>query len=82
MSYNNSGYVNHGEMNGGPRNGTERPDVEMKKGHSWGGIVANGGDKRDKEAHDQALRDREPLRYCRWIIARPKLFFGKSVVVG
>ena len=31
----------------------------------------------DKAEKDQALRDREPFRYCRWITERPKMFLGK-----
>ena len=30
-----------------------------------------------RDEKNQEKRDREPLRYCRWITERPKLFLGE-----
>ena len=79
MSVNN-GYVT--DHNGHLNNGAGVP--EGKNGYPMGtpGAFQNGAKMQSEdEFHDdpeQANRDREPLKFVKWITEKPAMFFGKS----
>ena len=74
----NNGYSHD---NGGLENGYSNGDYTNKTNgtHENGNGVLSPQKSFEQEKRDseQAERDKEPLFYCKWVTARPGLFFGK-----
>ena len=66
---------------------SENGELPTKNGSAMNGTTGPmegkmSPEEDEYEREQQAKRDREPLLICKWIVARPKTWFGKSLYIN